>query len=163
MFDFHSSRPFNLSILLVSSSSSPTLAQVPDLTANDLLLGSDVNTILLAIIELGVGVLSACLPAYKPLYNYYVRNKAAAESTTALTKAYEQRSGHRSVKLGPMGTMKKKWSDHEGVRNSEDEERLYVRLGNVANAQGTGDNVHQKDNGTTGILVTRHFNTSTQG
>ena len=96
-------------------------------------------------------MLSACLPAYRPLWNHFFHPKGTVNAS-------KQAPTDRSIKLTDIS---KKWNGHSEISGSEDEERLYTRFGTVGIAQGD-ENIshhgHDRD-----IVVTRQFAISSTG
>lgn len=114
------------------------------------LLGNNVSTAELSTIELSIGILSACLPTYRPLYNHFFGKKAAA------TETGRRSNGNSAVIM--MANMRNSWPGHCKLsnKNDEDEERLYTstRLGTTTEVKGdeeTGEKVDGE------ILVTKEF------
>lgn len=112
---------------------------------------NNVPTAELSTVELGIGILSACMPAYRPLYNYFFHGKATVNS-----------SGHRSkgnsgvIKMANIGNS---WPGGHRELNSDsedDSERLYTRFGTTTNVQSDEENGHRHHGE---ILVTKEFAT----
>ncbi|MCJ1454841.1 hypothetical protein MMC28_005194 [Mycoblastus sanguinarius] len=125
----------------------------------------DVNTAIISTVELGIGVLSASMPCYLPLYNYCFKKKPAGGTPTkGRSKSYKQTSAdHGAIK---MAGLSKSWHRDRELLESEDGERLdfgfgpTTRFGTVAHAQGDEDRGDQRVGGGNDIWVTREFITT---
>ena len=120
------------------------------------LLGNNVSTAELSTIELSIGILSVCLPTYRPLYIHFFDKKATDTSTGC------RLNGNGAVIR--MANMRNSWPGHRKIssKNDEDEERLYTStcLGTkteVKRDEETGERAHGE------ILVTTELTTIRDG
>ena len=104
-------------------------------------------------------MLSACMPAYRPLFNYCFHKQNSANFAEGSSKKYGQVSEeHGAIR---MAGMSRKWHGHREVMRNDDEEILYPCFGTVSHARGVGENNDQRRD--RDILVTREFATSNVG
>lgn len=130
--------------------------------------GSDVSwgnidTTELSTVEIGIGILSACLPAYRPFYNRAFHGRATVNqpSNSRSKKIY----GDGGVGSGiRMGGVRSNRMDGKQVLGSldDDEERLYRgNLGTVTDVRADEGGRFAAGGGKGNILFTRQFATST--
>lgn len=105
-------------------------------------------------------MLSACMPAYRPLYNYcfHKQDSANLAEGSSLKKYGQVSEEHGAIR---MAGMSRKWHGHRDITENDDEEILYPRFGTVSDARGVRENNDQRRD--RDILVTRQFATSNVG
>lgn len=105
----------------------------------------------LSSVELGVSMLSACMPACRPLYNFVFHGKATANSPS-----HHSKGNSGAVKMVKM-VNSRSGGHREFSRNSEDDvERLFenVALGTTTKVQRLEEHGHEFHGG---ILVKKEF------
>ena len=120
-------------------------------------LGNNVPTTELSSVELGIGMLSACMPVCKPLYNCIFYGKV-----TANTPGHQPRGTTSDVRMGTIAIGRPGRYREVEERAEDDAERLCTssRLGLSTNVQGL--KTHGFEN-REGIMVTREFKTLSMG
>ena len=105
----------------------------------------------LSSVELGISLLSACVPACRPLYNYIFHGKATANSPS-----HHSSGNSGAVKMARMAHGKSGGHRDPNGNSEDDVERLFqnVPLGTTTNVQGLEEHGHEFHEG---ILVTREF------
>ncbi|KAG8528291.1 uncharacterized protein KY384_007208 [Bacidia gigantensis] len=110
-----------------------------------------VHTLELSTLEVSVGTLSACLPVYRPIYNYLRHGQATARS-----------SGRRfqrdptPIALDDRATLACALKE---AGASDDMEKLYHSIETIATAHG--DELTSLEHTGAGILVTKQLNVAT--
>ncbi|MCJ1455501.1 hypothetical protein MMC28_005856 [Mycoblastus sanguinarius] len=117
----------------------------------------DVQGATISTIEICVGVISACLPTYRPLWNRYGGRRSNERPTRATSKAY----GSKSTELKHLKSSENRsWGntadDHESVKV----EGPYSRLGNVSGVESQWK-AHRREAENNEIIVTRGFASDT--
>ena len=113
------------------------------------------NTAELSTVELGVGILSACLPACRPLYSHWFHKDPAYTGARGRSKPYAKASNqHRAIRLTDMN---RGWYGDREALESGDEGRFHTAL---VSAQDHGDeSLRRQSEREDKILVTREFAT----
>ena len=107
---------------------------------------TDVTAFELSAIEVAIGVLSACMPVYRPFYNYCFHGKATVNGGSREDK-------HRSM-FSPrikLKNMTRLWNKSTVPRGSEDEERLNNQPDTITGSTGAD----HYDRGANDITITK--------
>lgn len=117
----------------------------------------------LSTVELGIGILSACLPTCRPLYNYFFLKDPTYADTRGRSKTYAKASKkHRGIR---MTDMNRGWySDRETLRSGNGENFHTALVSAHKSAPDPGDeNYRRQKEREDRILVTREFTTESVG
>lgn len=114
------------------------------------------NTAELSTVELGVGIFSACLPAYRPLFNLCFHGEVTHSGAKGRSKAYIKSSSERRAIR--MADIRRGWYGNGEALGSGDEEQIHTAFVTAPNAQGD-KNFRQHSESDNRILVTREFDT----
>ena len=118
-------------------------------------LGGDVNTAELSTVELGVGFLTACLPAYRPLYNlWFHANSTRTRTKVGSTMNIKNSVTQRSIK---MSDISRGWYRNQQALGS-DVEGLNTKFA-ITPRPNDQDNKRRSMEPRDGILVTREITT----
>lgn len=124
-------------------------------------LGGNVETVELSTVELGIGILSSCLPAYRPLYNRIFLGQATANVSNPRSKYHGPSSGsssHGGIRM--VGLRGNSGRQNLGSQD-DDEERLYNGR-DVTSVRAADDHMDKEIvREAKGIGITRQFGTST--
>ena len=123
-------------------------------------LGADIDTTELSTVELGVGILSSCLPACRPLFNHIFLGRATANVSNQRSRDHGSNtsSGLQSIRLA----VSRSRNEQQSLGSQDDEEsRLYN--GKTMTSVHAGDDRTYRTGMQNGksIGVTRQFATST--
>ena len=118
-------------------------------------LGDDVNTVELSGVELGVGIFTACLPAYKPLYNLCFPGESTRTGINGGSTANIKTSDtQRSIK---MSDISRGWYRNRQALGSdvEDLNAIFAVTPDTKDQENHRASIEPRH----GILVTREFTT----
>lgn len=92
----------------------------------------DVDGATISAVECCMGVISACLPTYRPIWNRYGGGRSNARVTKATSKAH----GTKSTELKHLKSSEHRPAVHAGDdHGSADFEGSYTRLGTVTDVE----------------------------